>query len=510
LISSNNIFFEKLSKDIKYTTPLIKTDNWVVAYAPYNLPHINFSSLYFLSITCFILVILTLITIYFLYLKNVEKPIKMTREKIEVFSKKYRINLKAKNSIEFLDNAFSTMITYLEKKNITLKKAFEKNTLLNDELEASNNQLKAQNDGLKDSFKKINVLSDKLESIVLIMSKNLINTTESFKVYFDTLLKYAIDLVPEASYGAVCFLNEDRYFDFISSIGHSLEELNKTKLIKRYELEKNKVYEIEFEDYPETVKKKLKPRTLSISSTIIVGIYDGDKLIGSLGIDSKQKIKFSEESKKILKALSNVASSYITFKNYIDLKEKFQERFISSIIYMLEKYDAYTKGHSQNVCDYALKIAKKLNLSEKEFETLKYSALLHDIGKMFIRHSILNKPDKLTKEEYEKMKQHSFYGYQVLSRSEELIDIGKIILHHHERYDGNGYPDKLSGNQIPLLSRIISVCDAYDTMVSKRIYKRSMTKQQALEELLNNSGTQFDPEIVEIFVGKVIGKALLL
>jgi HD-GYP domain-containing protein (c-di-GMP phosphodiesterase class II) len=126
--------------------------------------------------------------------------------------------------------------------------------------------------------------------------------------------------------------------------------------------------------------------------------------------------------------------------------------------------------------------------------------MLHDIGKIGIDNSILNKPGKLSKNEWEIMKKHSEIGYRIAMSSPELEPIAEYILAHHERWDGNGYPQGLKGEEIPLLSRILAVVDSYDAMTEDRVYRKAMTHQAAIEEIKKNAGTQFDPNIAQIFI----------
>jgi putative nucleotidyltransferase with HDIG domain len=173
---------------------------------------------------------------------------------------------------------------------------------------------------------------------------------------------------------------------------------------------------------------------------------------------------------------------------------------VEALSYMLEYHDPYTKGHSKNVAKYAKEIAIKLNLSKYKVDIIYLSGLLHDIGKTFVDIDLLNKTDKLTKREFEKIKEHPVSGADVIENIQGLSDIEKTIRHHHERIDGMGYPDGLKNDQIPLDSKIIAVADAYDAMVTNRPYRDRLSHEEAIEELQRHSGSQFSNNIVDIFL----------
>jgi len=162
--------------------------------------------------------------------------------------------------------------------------------------------------------------------------------------------------------------------------------------------------------------------------------------------------------------------------------------------------DPYTYGHSRNVADIAQAIGKEIGLAGKELTDLYAVSLLHDIGKLGVPDAILTKPGKLTEEEWEIIKRHSAEGERIVSYVKDLSALVHMIRHHHEWYDGSGYPDGLKGGAIPLGARIISVADAYDTMTGKRPYKGPISHEEAAEELRRCSGTQFDPELVQAFI----------
>lgn len=190
---------------------------------------------------------------------------------------------------------------------------------------------------------------------------------------------------------------------------------------------------------------------------------------------------------------------WIRYKNrtFFDQRVKSYEESIYSLVDMMEKRDSYTAGHSKRVAYYSSLLAAKLDCSKDDIDLIFQAGMLHDIGKIEIPDALLLKPDILTPEEYNLIKTHSKFGFELLCK-EPFKNLSVIVLHHHERYDGTGYPYGLSGAQIPLLSQIISVADAFDAMTTNRAYRKSFSIKEAIEKIEEASGTQFNPDIVKV------------
>ena len=180
-------------------------------------------------------------------------------------------------------------------------------------------------------------------------------------------------------------------------------------------------------------------------------------------------------------------------------KKLFDETAIA-LVNAIEAKDNYTRGHSSRVADYAKRIALQAGKSEKECNLIYYAALLHDVGKIGIPNSIINKEGELSADEYNMMKSHVSIGYQILSEIKDSPYLSIAAKYHHERFDGSGYPEGLKGKDIPEFVRIISVADAYDTMSSDRRYRRHMPQEKIRDEFIRCSGTQFDPEFAAIML----------
>jgi len=173
---------------------------------------------------------------------------------------------------------------------------------------------------------------------------------------------------------------------------------------------------------------------------------------------------------------------------------------ITALAYALEAKDKYTSGHSQRVAEISVAIAAELGLPQPDIEKIRLVGLIHDIGKIGVRESVLNKPGRVTADEYQHILSHCDIGEHILTPVVEDEQILKAVRHHHERYDGAGYPDRLSGEQIPLGARILAVADTYDAMISGRPYREAVSIQAACDEIQRHKGTQFDPEVVDAFL----------
>lgn len=181
-------------------------------------------------------------------------------------------------------------------------------------------------------------------------------------------------------------------------------------------------------------------------------------------------------------------------------KNSFNSSVISSLQATLQEKSLETKAHTERVVENSIKIGERLSLPLSVMDELILVAKLHDIGKIGINESILLKSDNLTEEEFGIIKSHTEKGYRIIKAANHLESVAKGVLTHHERWDGNGYPLKLKEEKIPLIARIVSVADAYDVMTTNRVYKNALSKDEAIRELKKNSGKQFDPNIVKVFI----------
>ncbi|HAJ95825.1 MAG TPA: hypothetical protein DCP02_06290, partial [Actinobacteria bacterium] len=219
----------------------------------------------------------------------------------------------------------------------------------------------------------------------------------------------------------------------------------------------------------------------------------------SFGISTKNNA-YKKLSKVIKEAEDNM------YRHKLIKKESTHSAIISSLEKALEERDYETEEHVKRMKTLAKKLGKELNCNTEVIDELVLLAALHDIGKISIADNIILKPQGLTRTEWKIIKKHPIIGYRIAESSGELAPIARGILHHHEWWDGNGYPEGKKGKHIPLISRIISIVDAYDAMTNDRPYRKALSKKEAIAELKKFSGSQFDPDIVKKFIPIVEGK----
>lgn len=390
----------------------------------------------------------------------------------------------------------------LEQQKIELSASFE-------QLTAYNQEVIAMNQELEQSFQEVNKLNRRFVNMIELVSDIEDKTLLSENEFFSDLLKHAVEIIPEADFGKICLINDRNKCVFIDAVGHDI------KILKNIEIDSTDLFyntntginitsgcffnldKLSLEN-KEMFLKALKP----IKDSLYINIMVDGELAARMSLEIKEKSSksFSETTKKILESFSTLASAFFAFKRFDKLQTNFTKELTTSVIKIMEMYDLYTKGHSESVAELASVIAKEMNLSRKTIKNTYWAGLVHDIGKLLIPIEIINKAEKLTENELELIKKHPVWGNKALSDSKTLQPIAKYLLYHHERWDGKGYPEGLKGDQIPLISQILGVADAWDAMSSKRSYRDPLSFEKAFAEIKDNKGTQFSPIVVEAFI----------
>jgi HD-GYP domain-containing protein (c-di-GMP phosphodiesterase class II)/HAMP domain-containing protein len=227
-----------------------------------------------------------------------------------------------------------------------------------------------------------------------------------------------------------------------------------------------------------------------------------NRTLGVIELTNKRgEEAFTDEDLDMMQSIANQAAVAIENANlYMEVQKSYFDT-IKALVQAVEEKDKYTRGHSERVTTFSVKIAASMGLDEKQLENIRYGGVLHDIGKIGINVNIIQKPGKLTKEEYSLIKHHPLIGERIIGPIEFLAGVLPIISQHHERYDGSGYPLGLNGSSMVVEARILGVADAYDAMITARPYRNPLPRSEAIAELRRCSGTQFDPIVVEHFLG---------
>lgn len=246
--------------------------------------------------------------------------------------------------------------------------------------------------------------------------------------------------------------------------------------------------------YPDLIKKT------GLRSLVTVPLVQKNTIIGVLSIYNSREGKYTDEDARLLSMFASQAAIAIENARLFEQAETGYLNTIKTLSNIIDAKDSQTYGHSERVMTYCTDVAEVLCLPSNEKDALKYAGLLHDIGKIGIDIGILRKPSQLSNEEWQVMYMHPVVGSGIVEQIGFLDNLAPIILHHHERYDGKGYPSKLKKDKIPLGARILAIVDAYESMISDRPYRKAMPFKKIKKELLEGAGRQFDPKIVNIFL----------
>lgn len=245
-------------------------------------------------------------------------------------------------------------------------------------------------------------------------------------------------------------------------------------------------------------------KSVRVDDELAVPLRAGGEFMGVLSLTNRAPRRFTPAEERFLGGVSSHLSHAVAnLRNQKRLRDAFLGT-ITTLANMVEGKDDYTGGHCQRLAEMALAVGIRLGFDEQRLDTLTYAAILHDIGKVAIPDAILNKPGKLTPEEYKTLQQHPVIGRQLLEKIDLLRPAAPMVEQHHERWDGRGYPRGLREEEILLESRIIATVDAFDAMTTTRPYRRALPRAEAISRLREGAGMQFDPEVVDVFLNYVV------
>lgn len=380
------------------------------------------------------------------------------------------------------------------------------------DIQSHEEEIQAQTRELEEQYSENLMLSQRL-SVLLDSFTNIhsLGKREFFQQVFHELFL----LIPEAEKGAVFELKDDVFYPVAF---HGYEQALIKQLSFRKEesiyysadvrLDQVDTYIVEVEEDRNHVAHHTKEilaelGTLGNFKVLFAPILVEGNILGAISLDNFDGSVFSQTSRDILRYYAQLVTE---FYNHRLNQEKITRTYfdvVTALISAIEIKDAYTMGHGKRVSQYSRQIAECLDLAREEVRDIELAALLHDIGKIGIPEEILQKPARLTDEEFNVIKEHPVFSKQIIEKISGFEKMAQYVYHHHEHYDGGGYPTGLKGDSIPLGSQIIQVADAFDAMTSKRSYRPPLSKEQATEILLENKGTQFNPYLVELAVAKV-------
>ncbi len=385
------------------------------------------------------------------------------------------------------------------------------------ELERNNEQLKSYNEELEAQSEEIKAMNEELEKTINELDKTnqrFVNTLKLINDAFDLqedgekFLKKAfdvmIDMFPNIDLANIS-LFDNQIWKVIEAKGFDKNSINALKIpssqlyIPNEPVLIKEIRELDKKRMSGEIFSKIEriiPRPLN---SMILPMKVGEQTVGAIVLETTQESNraFTEHDLMIAKAMARIVTSFFVVGRFVKFQERLSREIVSMLVKALEYYDRYTQGHSQRVAQLCVKIAQRMGLSESELEL---AALLHDVGKIYIPQGVLNKEGRLTNEEFDLVKQHPVKGFELINSISGMEKIAKIVLYHHERYDGKGYPVGLKDGEIPVESQVIFVADSFDAMTTPRPYRKTpMSVEEAIKEIENCSSTQFNPDVVKVF-----------
>ncbi|MFA5500600.1 MAG: HD domain-containing phosphohydrolase [Candidatus Omnitrophota bacterium] len=349
-----------------------------------------------------------------------------------------------------------------------------------------------------------------IEKILLEVSR-MISSSLSLNTVTDLVLRESMKTM-RANHASLFLIDESmKHLVLEKVMGFSKDEIDNIKLMGSWEVINNQLIKKKkplivnnLHNNPLFRNKSLpfSSEKLPISSFLAVPLIKENKIIGVLIVSNRKKSGriFNSEDKRLMVTLSNhIAIALLNATLYHRLKNLFIST-VKSLVRAVDAKDPYTSGHSERVMKYSLAIAKEMGLKGDAMENLGLSSLLHDVGKIGVKESVLLKPGRLSDTELQHIRQHPSIGVKIVETIKDSQNIINCIKDHHERFDGKGYPAHLKGNQISLEGRIAAVADTYDALTTTRPYQKKYSSKEALFEIAQGASSQFDPKVVKAFI----------
>ena len=366
----------------------------------------------------------------------------------------------------------------------------------------------------QNNYLQMKVAKDNLERIIF-STNNLVKVGNSMpdedqgfgREYLKNMFEIACEIYPKFD-RASCNTIKGEYVEFVAAKEYDIDHLNSLKfLASEFVWALTKPDIAIGTDYKRVLsEEKLTNEFINkygiLQKSIRFTVYIGDNKYAGMSFDlfENSEYDFNEKDLDNFRSFQNLMNSYYKIGILNNEKDILKDDIVLSLVRTLELYDLYTGGHSEEVADLCAEFGKSLGLPGEEIRELYWAGIVHDIGKIGLPADVLNMSRRLTDDEFEQVKQHPLNGHKILSRSQSLSKIADVVLHHHEWWNGKGYPNALKGESIPYHSRILHVCDAVDAMAKDRIYRKALTEAEIISELERGRGQQFNPEITDYMI----------
>ena len=354
------------------------------------------------------------------------------------------------------------------------------------------------------------------------LSSGFDSTLESFdENYMKSIFTLAKEMFGNFD-GGSSYMIDGEYVKFVYAEGMDIDNLNSFKFKTEafsFEMDKPILHKISNKDLERTIgERKLQDYIDTnpvITESVYMGFYLSNGKLGGVSFDIflGNDYHYTKEDLEVFESFQKTMNDLYKSSVLIEENQSLKNSVVLGLVRAVNLYDNYTKGHCEDVSYVAKEIAIRMGFDNKQVGLIEIAGLLHDVGKLGIPRTILNKPSKLTDEEYEVIKQHAQLGSDILSDLPDMTDIATYIKHHHERWDGKGYPTGLSENQIPIGAQILGVCDAACSMLEGRVYAKKKSVDDVIDELNRCKGTQFSPIPTDVLIGmlknqKIVDKIL--